>query len=230
MSEPIERNGGYERSPDPTLMTSQLVMRELSSLRELLETRLDSMDKAQVLFNDGLTRIPTQTDRAVGNLKELHEKMFAEKFATIEEKFAGLQIRLEERDERVKQAALDTKINIDAALAAQEKSVSKQNEAYATATEKSEGSFTKQIDQLVDQFRTGIRALDDKIAAAIKTADDKTAAVEKQLSLLVGTGAGQASQQVTHQTSYRDTIALIALGVAVLALIAMVTMNVLKNN
>lgn len=155
---------------DPSALTTQQLLRVVSSLdavfTERLEgvrVRLDAMDKAYTLFHEDLVRVPTQTDRAVAQLKELHEKMFTEKFATIEEKLISLQIRLEERDERVKQAALDTKIGVDAALAAQEKSVSKQNEANAMATAKSEEQFTRQIEQLRLLQDTTTRAMSEKI-------------------------------------------------------------------
>ena len=65
--------------PDPTALTTDLVERGLASERTLVEAkldilrqRLDGIDKATIIFNETLTRVPTDVDKQVGNLKELH--------------------------------------------------------------------------------------------------------------------------------------------------------------
>lgn len=171
----------YAQSPtaitDPTALTTQQIVRELLHQRELfdakllsIDTRLGSMDKAQELFQSNLTRIPTETDRAVGRLQELHN-----------EKFRGIDVQFKERDTRVEQTAKDGKVSIDAALSAAEKAVAKQNESNALAIAKQEAAFTKQIDQQYLQNATSFKSLDDKIA------DLKT-----QLSTISGRSGGVA--------------------------------------
>lgn len=70
-------------SQDPSSLTTSQLHREITMLRELLvredtnnravlETRLDAMDKAIEL----LQFYPTEVDRTVANLKELHQEKF----------------------------------------------------------------------------------------------------------------------------------------------------------
>jgi hypothetical protein len=59
--------------PDPTELTTQALLREIAALKELIFTRLDGNDRAILVFNENLTRVPTATDRAVAQLKELQD-------------------------------------------------------------------------------------------------------------------------------------------------------------
>jgi hypothetical protein len=63
---------------DPTKLTRDAVnaavdvsRRELSAMRELIETRLLGMDKATELLAATVGKVPTDTDKAVGGLREL---------------------------------------------------------------------------------------------------------------------------------------------------------------
>lgn len=62
--------------PDPTTLTTAQLLREIDSLKELVFTRLDGMDTAIKLFNENITRVPTDTDKKIQHLKELHEAAF----------------------------------------------------------------------------------------------------------------------------------------------------------
>jgi hypothetical protein len=64
--------------PDPTLLTTAALTREIAALKELMATRLDAMDKAQALFEVNLTRVPTDTDKQIQHLKELHDGRFTQ--------------------------------------------------------------------------------------------------------------------------------------------------------
>jgi hypothetical protein len=147
-----ETGATWKPRPDPTLLTTQQLLRELAGLKEIVFTRLDAMDKAVELFDMNLTRVPTETDKAIEHLKELHE-----------EKFTSVQTQFKERDVRVEQTARDTKVAVDAALQAAEKAVGKQNESFALSIEKSENATIKQIDQQGQLIATTTKALDDKI-------------------------------------------------------------------
>jgi hypothetical protein len=110
---------GLTLVPDPSQATLAALERRETALRALLRAetsgqtaailaRLDAMDRAIVVFTEGLTRVPTEVDRRVGGLQET----ITERFATVEEKFRGVQQQFHERDTRVKDAAEAT----DAAL------------------------------------------------------------------------------------------------------------------
>jgi hypothetical protein len=128
---------GSRPVPDPTVLTTDQLRREISALRELIETRLDGMDKAIELLQAATDRYPASIKAAVATLQELHA-----------EKFQSIAIQFMERDTRTEQTSRDGKVAIDAALQAQKEAVGKQNESNALAIAKSEAGFTKQIDQI----------------------------------------------------------------------------------
>ena len=174
----------HERyQPDPTPVTAARILREVSSLESLLDEKIanvraqvDALTKAQDVFRADITRVPTAVDKAVSGLKELHEAMFSERlkalnekteerFQTMQEKFESISIQFALRDDRVKQAALDTKNELASALVAQDRLGSKQNESTLEATRKSEENFGKQIEQQRQLLEVRTSALDGKIEA-----------------------------------------------------------------
>lgn len=100
-------------NPDPTLLTTQALFREIAALKELIFTRLDATDRALALFQENLTRVPTDTDKQVGYLKELH----AERFASVEQQFLAsakaLNAALEAAKEATQKAELTTMKQIE---------------------------------------------------------------------------------------------------------------------
>lgn len=150
-------------SQDPSALTTQQMIRETEAIRELvfreilaleksLSTRMDAADKATELLHKDMTQFPTDLDREIAHLKELHG-----------ERFASIQTQFAERDTRTEENAKNTKVAVDAALQAAEKAVGKQQEAFALATSKSEAATTKQIDQQGQLIANGARAMDERI-------------------------------------------------------------------
>lgn len=149
--------------PDPSTLTTQQMHREVEAIRELvfreilaleksLSTRMDAAEKATVLLHADMTGFPTDLDKEIAHLKELHA-----------ERFDSIQTQFRERDTRTEQNARDTKVAVDAALQAAEKAVGKQQESFALATSKSEAATTKQIDQQGQLISTTTRGLAETI-------------------------------------------------------------------
>jgi len=90
--------------PDPSPLSTRQVVRENFWLRELIETRLDGMDKAIALLQAAADRVPTLpvVDANVKHLKELVEQRFQ-----------------------------DSKTALDAAMTSQSKAIDKQENAFA---------------------------------------------------------------------------------------------------
>jgi hypothetical protein len=145
---------GYDRRPipDPTALTTEQLRRELSGLREILQARLDGMDRAVNIVNEEITHIPKNIDAAIKHLEELQD-----------EKFKGIGLQFLERDVRTDQASKANKEALDAALLAAKELVGAQNIANSAAAVKTEVSFTKQIDQITTLIQTGQRATDATI-------------------------------------------------------------------
>jgi hypothetical protein len=156
-------NIGWTPIPDPTVLTTQQLQREIATSRELveaslngivrtLETRLDGMDKVLELIQTCSDRIPKEIEDRVKQLQFLHE----EKFNSIKTQFA-------ERDTRAEQTTSSSKVAVDAALQAAKEAVGEQNRSNAAAITKSEGNFTKQIEQLGTLISANQKGADDKI-------------------------------------------------------------------
>ncbi len=169
--------------PDPTVLTTQQLLREIATSREIVETRvggevgkvetrLNGMDKAIELLQNTTDKFPDHVVQAVARLQELH----AEKFKSIETQFI-------ERDTRTEQTSRDSKVAVDAALKAQQEAFSEQNKSSALAISKSETATTKQIDQIGITMASNTKAMDDKI-------DDLKERITSIESSKVGSSAG----------------------------------------
>lgn len=164
-------------SPDPTVLTTDQLRREIAALKEILinvidgkfqviTTRLDGSDKAVALLQEATDKQPERTQAAVDTLKALDQ-----------EKFEGVQKQFDERDVRIEQSAIATKTAVDAALQAAEKSVNDKNESAAQAIAKSEANVTKQIDgqgALIAQGNDAKQLQIDDLKARVQAIESKT--------------------------------------------------------
>jgi hypothetical protein len=184
--------------PDPTVLTTEQLRRELGSLREILQARLDGMDRAQELLNGDMRRVPSETDKQVQHLRELHET-----------KFDGVQTQFEERDKRTEQLSLASRTAIAAALQAQKESAIAQNESNAASVTKSEGAFTKQIDAI------GLLVQSTKIAIESNIAD-----IKERLTSIEGRTMGMTNQQSTQHQDSSSRVAMVAMIAAIVLALA----------
>lgn len=182
--------------PDPTLLTTQQLLRENLWLREVIETRLDGMDKAIQLLQAASDKFPERIDEKISALQGVQD----ERFRSIDKQFV-------ERDVRTEQNATQTKVAVDAALQAAEKAVGKQQEAFSLATDKQEASVTKQIDAIVKLIETNFNAL------LIQLNDQK-----ERITRIESKGEGVQVAQTTHQTSVRDIVGIIAVILSAIAI------------
>lgn len=75
----MHRDGDSRPIPDPTQLTTQQLVREISALKELIFTRLDAIDRATELLAADVHRQPTEITTHVGHLKELITARFMER-------------------------------------------------------------------------------------------------------------------------------------------------------
>jgi hypothetical protein len=139
--------------PGAPYLTTEELRRDVSALREILQARLDGMDRATVVLSDSVNRTPTAIQTAISHLKELHD-----------ERFSSIGLQFLERDVRATQAATASAQALAAALQAAKEAVFEQAQAAAKAAEKTELSFTKQIDQIQLQITTVAEGFGDRIA------------------------------------------------------------------
>lgn len=130
--------------PDPTTLTTQKIERENSLTREIVEARLNAMDKALILLQAFADKSPTTAavDQAVRELGKLTD-----------EKFVSIDRRFQDKDKAV-----------DAAFAAAKEAVAEQNKSNALSITKSEAAFTKQLDGINSSVAATTKTTDDKFA------------------------------------------------------------------
>jgi hypothetical protein len=186
--------------PDPTTLTTEQLSRELSGLREILTTRLDAMDRAAVLLNENVTRVPTDTDKQISHLKELHE-----------ERFSSIQQQFVERDVRTEQAASANKIAIDAAFLAQKAAADAVNESNAAAITKSEIAAKEKIDGLAALFRSSFDSIGVQIGA-----------LTSRLDRGEGASRGSTETRTEHRLDGTFILGVVMAVVGVIAVVASV--------
>jgi len=189
--------------PDPTLLTTEQLIRAIGALREVIETRLDGMDKGIVLLQTTNDKFPAFVAHEIKQLEALHD----ERFKSVQVQFRGIETQFVERDTRTEQNSQASTTAINAALQAAKEAVGQQNVSFALATSKSEAATTKQMDGLQILIQTGTKATDEKI-------DD----IKSRLMRIEGMGVGQISAKqtadvaATQQTSSNALIVAIVVG------------------
>jgi hypothetical protein len=159
--------GDWTPVPDPTKLTTDQLRRELATLREIIETRLNGMDRATELASSQAVvnreqieqlgaRLRAETATEVGQLRELLE-------ARLEGMDRAIALQFAERDVRSEQVTASSKQALNAALLAQKELVAQQNDANSAAAAKAEANFTKQIDQIGTIIQTTEKATDARI-------------------------------------------------------------------
>lgn len=197
-------DGGSTPRPDPTLLTTQQLIREIAALREIvetrlngnrevLETRLNGMDKAIELLQATSDKFPARIDEKIASLAGIHE-----------EKFSSIQRQFLERDVRAEQTSRDSKTAVDAAL-----------QAAKEAVGKSELATFKQLDQIVALIGTNAKASDDKI---IDTKD--------RVTRIESMGLGSA----TTKSDASKNLSMIIAGVALVASVAIGGLGLALSN
>jgi hypothetical protein len=198
--------------PDPTILTTQQLLRELAALEEktgarldgikaALEARLAAMDKAQELFNADLKRVPNDTDKQVAHLSTL----VAEKFDSVQvqltasadlqkEQFNSVATQFHERDVRVDQAAKDTRSAVDAALQA----------AALTLDEKFRSIQTQFIER---DTRVEQTARDTRVAvdAALQAAEKAVGKQNESFALSIAKSETATQKQIDQQIALLQT-------------------------
>jgi hypothetical protein len=202
--EPGQRADGDRRPiPDPTALTTAQLRRELASLREVVEARLDGMDRATELLSEGVNRTPTEIEKQIKHLRELNE-----------EKFQSVALQFVERDVRTAQASTANGQALNAALQAAKELVTAQGEASAAAAVKSETSFTKQIDQIGTIIQTLEKSMDARLTE-----------IKERIDRGEGQSAGAQHSRTEDRLDRGSLLALLAVLVSVAAIVTAIALH-----
>jgi vacuolar-type H+-ATPase subunit H len=146
--------------PDPTLLTTESLLREISHLRELTEEKFKTQTVRTDSLENRLDHKYGETADAIRNLRDLHE-----------EKFEGL-------DKLGRQAREDNQTRLDAAF-----------KSANDTRDKIEESLTKQIDALNNKTEAANKATNEKIdrlTSRLDTGEGKTKGAGDLWGYLVG--------------------------------------------
>jgi hypothetical protein len=116
-------------TPDPTLLTTQALQREVTALRELYDSKFVSYDKAINLLQEISDKAPS--------INVVDERLKAMD-AVLEVRFKSIDLQFAERDTRTNQLSSAQQTAINAAFS-----------AAASANEKQNANTSKQIDLMV---------------------------------------------------------------------------------
>jgi hypothetical protein len=194
--------------PGGPFLTTEELRRDVSALREILQARLDGMDRATTVLSDTVTRTPTVIQSEIAHVRELMIEKFSRADAQFTEKFRSVEQQFQERDVRTEQAATASASALAAALQAAKEAVFEQAQAAAKAAEKTETSFTKQIDQIQIQIKTSGDASNDRIAE-----------LKERIDRGEGSQTGATGQRQETRLNSGQMIAVAALLLTILGLI-----------
>lgn len=198
---------------DPTTATTQVLQREVASLKELMESRLGSMDRAVALLQHNADKSPSIAVVAekVEALQDLHN----ERFSSLLSQIGALRTMMEAMSVASKEAiaaALQAqKEAVAAALQAAKEQVSAQNVSTALAADKTERQVTGQIQQIGQLIAQQAKSYDDKIDD-LKVRNNQ---LEQRQGGAEARSTGSSATLVTVIAVISTVIALIAVGVAI---------------
>ena len=214
----VSESGTTIPVPDPTLLTTVQLNREVAALKEYFLTKLDGLEKTLGFNSDRIDRLPDEVDKRIAHVKEVHDG-----------RFRRVEIQFEERELRAREAAQDNRDRIKAALDAAREMVALQTESASMAVAKSETAVAKQMDALSVQMHNSSKSINEKIDTNIASISDKIdeakatiIRIGDRLTLIEGKSFGAVASDLGHQTSSSFIVALIIAAVAVAGFLIMI--------
>ena len=190
------------RSPEDQAWVERSEMREhVADQVKVIEQRLGDMDRATELLSTQTLRVPSEVDRQVGHVREVH----SEKFISIANQFA-------ERDHRSERESRDNKVAVDAAFAAQKEAAAEQNKSNTLAISKSEIATTEAINKLEQLVQAALKGLEGKIT-------DMTDRVNRIETSVVGLAQQRAGANGNQSTTFMIVSAIVGVASIVIAII-----------
>jgi cation transport regulator ChaB len=180
---------------------STAIQAHVQERSKVLEQRLDDMDRATALLSTQTLRVPSEVDRQVGHVREVH----AEKFSSIANQFS-------ERDHRSERESRDNKVAVDAAFAAQKEAAAEQNKSNTLAIMKSETATTEAINKLEQLVQAALKGLEGKIG-------DMTDRINRVDNAIVGLAQQRAGATGNQATIYMVVSAVVGIAAVVISII-----------
>lgn len=213
--------GGWVPVPDPTTLTTEAVekattqyRRELDQLRELIEARLDSMDRAAEAHLKDMGQLRRQIEEKIIHLGEL-----------CEEKFTGIDRRFDDRDARAAAHQENGEKALVAALESARLLNDLQNKATRELSEQKDHANADAINKAQAAANEQIKALDTVTATDRQALRDLIDDTRTRLTTMESLTRGISENKTERRLDAGQTIAVIGavlvfISVAVTVIIA----------
>jgi hypothetical protein len=181
--------------PDPTVLTTQQLLREILAVRELFETRLVAYDRAIVLLQATVDKSPT-----IAELHAMYEERFRSAYLHSDDRRMEIMTLISKQDSFYTEKFRSAEIAVSAAIAASdkqtastfaasEKAISKAEEAQRDYNVRS-NEFRAQLDDQAKRLISRIEA-----QAVFKSIEDKIDEIKTEMSAF-RVGHQSVAQQV----------------------------------
>jgi len=172
--------------PDPTLLTTQALFREIAQLRELFNTKIDTITHTVEASLENATNARTGIREILNQRIDALSALFESKLDLIER-------------QRVEQKS-DTAAAVQAALSAAKEAVKEQTNASERSIAKSEAATSKQLE--AQQVTTASAA--GELRRSIDDLKERIAEVDRNLRDAVGAVATTANGMNERRTGAKD--------------------------
>jgi len=220
----------YNNNParDPTSLTTQQLWREIASLKELMFSRLLAIETSIEVAHEDMVRVPTDVQKQVGGLKELHEIRLAALAADRQDLDVSMTRQLKTVNERVHEIEVaivkHTTFDYETAATANQATHSltnfkelvaqttiEQKTAIAAALQAAKeavGEQNKSAAQAITKSETAttkqIEQLGTLLTTTSKANDDKIDDIKQRLTRIEGRGEGKVETKSDAQFGFSN--------------------------
>jgi hypothetical protein len=201
----VSEQADWTPRPDPTLLTTAQLRQELGALREIIESRLDAMDRATELLSDTVNRTPTVIQTEISHLRELDN----ERFSGVTQRFSSTE-RTQERAEEATSRRFD-------GLAEWREGVSDQLADFPNRVE---------IRAQLDTMSTLIATLNGRVSSFVQ---ELTISAEKYMTKEQFTAAEKGREAERKDGRRALTAAAVAIGIAIVGWVVIIAISLASH-
>jgi regulator of replication initiation timing len=191
---------------DPSALSTQQVFREVGLLKELVFTRLESVEHGIAVAHEDVVRVPTEVQKQLGGLRELHEtrlNSFGDQLRLIKEiletRLAGMDkaIQLLQVTASALPERIDEKIESLAKIHEEKfHSIETQFTERDVRTESSARDSKVAVDAALQAAKEAVAEQNRSSALAISKSEASTIKTIDQMGLLIQTGNKSVDEKI----------------------------------
>ena len=201
---------------DPTSRTAQQILRENFWLRELLEARLASIEKATELLQQFADRTPTTMDvqHEVAQLREASEL-----------RFEGVKTQITERDVTYKQDSANVAIAVKTAFDSAKEVVTKSESQFRelfTGISTSREADRKSLEGVINDIKERLTRIESRTSVTDPAVSAALSELSQGIRAISGSNGSSANGNIGHNNAI---YIMAAVGLAAIVVLAFVAFN-----